>query len=159
MVIETEMEAAALREFADQFTSCWACGFEPGYPDGIDYWPRALVIHHICMPQRVHERYNFARLCGMCHNLSHYQQIRIADHVVPRLDPCHVLWLKRRHDRYGHDRKKLGHFWRGELPKAIRPPKWYEELYKKNRRRGYPGTWVQEAERRRMHRKAMGEGR
>jgi hypothetical protein len=92
---------AELEVFAEEFLTCWCCGWPLGDIGGEIGDERryfVLHIHHILRgPNRKHVRSNLSRLCSGCHDRVHNNEIPLS----------HVLWLKQRHDPSGHDLAEL----------------------------------------------------
>jgi len=128
----SRQDKRVLGGFAAEHSCCWACGIGDGElrADGIEY-PRRLVIHHIVKPGRVHQRWNLARLCSLCHDLAEGYRIVVVRgqrrQILPRLELGNVLWLKRRHDAEHYDRMALQRHTRAgrRLPRGKIPAGWF----------------------------------
>lgn len=133
-------ERNILRNFADEFPFCWACGsphmatFTTGNTPLLTY-PRSLEIHHILggSARRPHDPRNLSRLCKLCHDLAGGATIRLLGHPpgvtkpLPNLRLDHVLWLKHKADPEHYDRKFLNGLRSRALPPMRSTPTWFTE--------------------------------
>jgi hypothetical protein len=130
-MIRTSQETRAIDEFRATFDRCWACGqhAQNDYRnDGIDYYPW-VETHHIQKRGRVHERWNLARLCKLCHDLTELHKIMHQGERLPNLTLEHTLWLKKHFDPDHYERPMLLRWSRTSfLPTAKRPPAIFEQL-------------------------------
>lgn len=122
-----DADLVGLKRFAEEFSHCWACGFEAGRSHGMQW----LEVHHIAKPGRNHCRENLSRLCSLCHRAAEGERVVLDDGVrLPVLRFDHILWLKAKHDRQHYDRKVLMKLRRRRwLPKPALPPDWYVAAY------------------------------
>lgn len=135
MSTNTAAEKRILDAFAGEFCFCWACGNHGfGSFSGLDY-PRHLAIAHIIggAGRKPHDRRNLARLCTMCHDLSHGSTIRHNGRPLPQLKLRHVLWLKHKFDREHYDRRFLRSLRPKIMPPAQEPPRFFRQQFEQYR--------------------------
>ncbi len=130
---------------------CWACGIEP---DGarkrskplegrepLTYFRNLENAHIVGGYSLVHDVRVLARLCKMCHDLSHRLQIphpKTKQRYLPLLRCDHLLWLKYRHEGAPIDRQFIRDIRVSRVVPAIyKPPTWFRKTYEM-RRGPYP---------------------
>ncbi len=96
---------------------CWACGRSVyDVPEGWHFPWFIERAHMIPFPVRIEDVRAVALLCSLCHKTSHGERVILTagQNPLPRLQPEHLLDLKRRFDRENYDREwlKARYSWR-----------------------------------------------
>lgn len=122
-------DRSVLDEFRETFTQCAVCWCSEHV--------RALVIHHLCHPNRRNIRAGLLRCCTRCHD--HYHRCGELDargRRLAKLTPGNMPWAKREADPEGWNleeplgllgKKSLGQDWQ---PKPL--PQWALTERKRN---------------------------
>lgn len=123
----TTEQTLMFKQFMEEFTACWACGWRLELYLSRDWMISRLENAHIIGGSgRKQDRRNIARLCSGCHRLSHGDIIRIAGEPLPKLTLGNILHLKQEFDPefYSPDYLidiKIGVF----LPEPEKLPYWF----------------------------------
>jgi hypothetical protein len=139
----TTSETRALDLFRIENPNCWSCGQDvycKFRKDGIDYghW---LEIHHLQKRGRAMQRWCWAMLCKLCHDLAEGHTIKHQGERLPNLSLENCLWLKRYHDPEHYDRAELlAHSRSRFLPRAQKLPEYFGVLQALNCGRVWTGT-------------------
>lgn len=121
----------AYRLFLREFPFCWGCGRSAfDRPEGW-YGPFRLERHHVVSSTRVEDPRAIVTLCIVCHKTAHGDRLFMNGKPwhLPKLERCHLLFLKKAHDPTRYDRPWMQLHISGTLPRAVRPPNVYVAEY------------------------------